>query len=31
MNHHKSWDDAETQRVAAIIESAAKAIAERNA
>ncbi|WP_063571816.1 MULTISPECIES: PadR family transcriptional regulator [Luteibacter] len=31
MNHHKSWDDAETKRVAGIIHAAAKAIAERNA
>jgi DNA-binding PadR family transcriptional regulator len=29
MNHHKAWDDAETQRVAAIVESAARQIAER--
>lgn len=29
LNHHKSWDEAEIKRVAAIVASAAKAIAER--
>lgn len=30
MNHHKAWDEAETKRVAAIIEAAARQIAERH-
>jgi DNA-binding PadR family transcriptional regulator len=29
MNHHKAWDEAEARRVAAIIEAAARQIAER--
>lgn len=29
MNHHKAWDDAEMKRVAKVIETAAKAVAER--
>ncbi|KJV32550.1 PadR family transcriptional regulator [Luteibacter yeojuensis] len=30
VNHHKAWDEAEARRVAAIVEAAAKQIAERN-